>query len=122
MSYIVSIIKIRLSLTKFKKSYTKTKEIKCKKLIEVYKDVEEVLHHLMLIYFFKILHSGQIYCHYNNTSSRKFEIKMISNSIDRKFYLLTFFRDMKFYVYEYKICLTFSKVHYKVDENLYLIL
>lgn len=69
--------------------------------MKVWENVKEIFQYQSLFYVFKIIFFKVIRQYYNNFFAKHLRINKIRRLVDKKYYLLTFYKDIKAYVKSY---------------------
>lgn len=75
-----------MKLLKLQNDYKKTKKLRVKRLLEDWKNIEEIFYYQDLPYVLKIICFEQITKHYDNLLTGYFEIKKTQKLITQKHY------------------------------------
>lgn len=93
-----------------------------KQLVKSWENIKRIFHHPGILYIFKILCSKLICCYYNNFLVDYFAIKKTYKLLAKKYYELTFCKDLECYVNDFDICLVLKAVQYKLYRNFQFLL
>ena len=108
---------MRLRLSKLQKSDKEFRKIKAKSL-DRYEEIDRVLYRQELSFVLKIIRIEFISQHHNNSLASHFSINKMEKLISQKYYWLSLRNDMKSYVKDCNVCLSFKAVRHKPYDNL----
>lgn len=109
---------MRLELAKLQESDNEAQKIKVKKLKNIYKEMDRVLHYQRLLFVLKAIRIKFISQHYNDLLAKHFGIDKIREVISRKYYWSSLRKDIKAYIKCCDICLGLKVVKSKPYSNL----
>ena len=100
-------------LVALQKSDDKAQQIRAERLKIAYKEVDGVLYHQGLFFVLETIWIELISWHYDELLAGHFGISKIRELIDRKYYWLSFRKDVKAYIKDCNICLGLKAIRYK---------
>ena len=109
---------------RFPKLQNDDKEVKklwSERLLEGWKDIEEMLYYQGLLYILKVICSELISKHHDNLFTSHFGIKKAQKLIAKNYYWLMLQKGIEAYVKGYDICLALKIICYKLYRNLQLL-
>ncbi len=107
-----------MRLSKLQDDNKESMKLRLEDLLEVWEDIQHVLHYQSLQYISKVIRSELISRHHNDPLADHFGIEKTRKFITRKYYWPTLCRDIKAYVKGCNVCLTSKAVRHKPYEDL----
>ena len=109
---------MRLQLAKLQESDDKAQKIRVKRLKNGYKKVDRVLHYYRLPFIPEINQTKLISWHHNNSWVGYFGVNKTKDLVGRKYYWVSLWIDIEFYVKGFNVCLASKAVKHKLYSNL----
>ena len=108
---------MRLRLVELQESNKEAQRIRAEGL-NGYKELDRVMYHQELLFVPKAIWTEIISQHHNNLLVGHFSINKTKDLVDRKYYWLSFWRDIEDYIKGYDICLGLKTIRHKPYSDL----